>query len=333
MAAEGGSGSSSRERTTSGQRAKNERRTISKFPASIDLRQVFFFILPNIRTAFLSPPLVTFYLPRSTRDGESGSVSRPHFRPSIFPAPRLSARLSAPRLSQPLDFPPLDFSSRRQQPHGRLAPAPQISARLSAPQISQPLDSPPDFTQPKRFVFSHKRRVRPHKPPPSSRTALGGGEGFSRQQPPAFMRRLAPPLSRRFPLRLPLRCAKVLSHKHRPTTDRQARRRRGARPRRAQGEPSRRRCRRQWRRGGTTEHARAQPHDADGCGRAAEGRGLWLRGGAVQRKPQREAPSVWRMLKAPHEGGGLLAGDARKCRQAQCGCWVGACVGAHGVCG
>lgn len=207
MTAEGGSGSSSRERTTSGERADNERRTISKFPTSIDLRQAFFFVLPNILTAFLSPPLVTFYLPRSSRGGESRSPSRPTFRPSIFPAPRLAAQ----QISQPLDSPPLDFSSHSQPPPDfppLKFPSPSASPSPSTRRpptfrpstspaadsshtadLPQPLDSPPDFTQPKRFVFSHKRRARPHKPPPSSRTALGGGEGLSRQLPPDFGRR------------------------------------------------------------------------------------------------------------------------------------------------
>ena len=157
MAAEGGSGSSSRERTTSGQRAKNERRTISKFPASIDLRQVFFFILPNIRTAFLSPPLVTFYLPRSTRDGESGSVSRPHFRPSIFPAPRLSARLSAPRLSQPLDFPPLKFPSPSTF---RPSTSPAAASSHTA-DLPPPLKFPPAFP-PLKFPSPSTRRPTSH---------------------------------------------------------------------------------------------------------------------------------------------------------------------------
>ena len=170
VAAEVEKGSSSRKRTTSEERAENERRTISKFPASIDLRQVVFCILPNIRTAFLSPPLVTFYLPRSSRDGESGSPSPPHFSPSISPAPQFSARISAARLRPPLDFPPALPPPSLGTP---AFPRPTTRHRLAA-RLRPPPDSPPDFTQPKRFVFSHKRRVRPHKPPPSSRTALGG---------------------------------------------------------------------------------------------------------------------------------------------------------------
>ncbi len=143
VAAEGERGSSSRERTTSGERAKNERTTISKFPASIDLRQVVFCFLPNIRTAFLFPPLVTLYLPRSTRDGESGSPSPPHFSPSISPAPQFSARISAARLRPPIDFPPA------LPPPSLGTPAfPRPTTHHNSPRTSPPSLGTPAFPRP-----------------------------------------------------------------------------------------------------------------------------------------------------------------------------------------